>query len=288
MSTETPINDVTDTSFWVAYYRAKESVRPDALFQDRFASALVGERGRRISESMPSISKYTEWSVISRTVIIDRFIQKLIQDGVDAVINLGAGLDARPYRMSLPSHLEWVEVDYPKIIQHKSQILKEEKPHCKLTRVEVDLADDEKRKSFLNSVVPQAKKVLILTEGVIPYLSPEQVAELADNLYSQKRFAFWITEYFHPSVYPYLKGTVRSLKMKNAPFRFYPEDWNAFFRNHNWIEKETNYAGDIAIEFKRSLPMPALAKIILWFLPAKIERRVRNRSGHMIFKRKDS
>ena len=74
------------------------------------SAILVGERGKKISDSMGNTSRYTEWSVISRTVIIDRFIEKLIKDGVDAVINLGAGLDARPYRMNLPENLQWIEV----------------------------------------------------------------------------------------------------------------------------------------------------------------------------------
>src|SRR4051812_7004500 len=121
---ETLIDNVSDTSFWVAYYRAKESDRKDALFQDPYAKALVGERGKRISDSMAGISRYTEWSVVSRTVIIDRFIQKSLNEGVDAVINLGAGLDARPYRMDLPSALQWIEVDYPNIIAHKSRVLR--------------------------------------------------------------------------------------------------------------------------------------------------------------------
>ena len=54
------INDVSDTSFWVAYYRAKETQRTDALFQDRFAQLLIGERGERIAKHMAGISRYTE------------------------------------------------------------------------------------------------------------------------------------------------------------------------------------------------------------------------------------
>src|SRR5262245_5960497 len=112
----TMIGGVADTAFWVAYFRARESARKDALFQDPFAATLVGDRGRKIAESVAEISRYADWSVISRTVIIDRFIRQLLDEGVDAVVNLGAGLDTRPYRMQLPASLEWVEVDYPGIL----------------------------------------------------------------------------------------------------------------------------------------------------------------------------
>src|ERR1035441_2690519 len=107
------IDHVSDTALWVAYYRAKESKRPDALFHDPLAEVLLGDRGKKIADHMKTIGRYTEWSVISRTVIIDQFITKLIAAGVDIVLNLGAGLDTRPYRMNLPSTLRWFEVDYP-------------------------------------------------------------------------------------------------------------------------------------------------------------------------------
>jgi len=275
---------VSDTSFWVAYYRAVENERPDAIFKDPFAQKLVGEKGSRIAEHMGKISKYTQWSVVSRTIIIDRLIEKHVQHGVDVIINLGAGLDARPYRMSLPESLQWIEVDYARIIDYKNKILAEYKPKCQLTRTAVDLADDEMRKKFLGSVVPNAKRVLILTEGVIPYLTFEQVAKLATDLHNQKRFAFWITEYFHPRVYKYLKSTVRT-KMKNAPFQFYPENWFVFFKTYGWSELETRFGSEVAKEFKRLPPMPWYARLLLPLVPEKIKQQARRLVGYVIFKR---
>jgi methyltransferase (TIGR00027 family) len=285
MTDESLIANVSDTSFWVAYYRAKESLRPDALFRDPFAQALIGERGKQISDSMGKISRYTEWAVITRTVIIDRFIEQLIAEGVDAVINLGAGLDTRPYRMNLPPSLEWIEADFPHIVEHKNRTLQSATPKCRLTRVAVDLSADEERRSFLRNAAPQAKKVLILTEGVIPYLSSEQVAGLAKDLLGQPRFSYWITEYFHQKVYRYLKATVRELKMQNSPFRFYPEDWYGFFRAQGWEEKETRYGSEIAVEFRRQPPMGFLQKIMMPFIPKKVKDGFLRMAGYVVFRR---
>lgn len=279
------IENVSDTSFWVAYYRAKESEKDNSLFQDPLAKKLVGDRGQRISDSMPKVSQYTEWTVVSRTVIIDRFIEQMINEGVDVIINLGAGLDTRPYRMNLPQNLEWIEVDFPNIISHKSKILESEKPKCKLTRIELDLGDSEKRRIFLRTIAPDAKKVLVLTEGVIPYLSPDQVADLAKNLLAQPYFAYWIAEFLHPKVYPYLKDTARVLKMKNTPFLFFPDDWYGFFKMNGWDEKETRYSGEIAREFNRKPPMPAWFKLIWPFIPKKAKEASLKMTGFIIFKR---
>ncbi|MGZ3710968.1 MAG: hypothetical protein ACXVBE_04395 [Bdellovibrionota bacterium] len=46
MNQDSTIHDVSDTSFWVAHYRAVESERSDALFRDPYALKLVGERGK--------------------------------------------------------------------------------------------------------------------------------------------------------------------------------------------------------------------------------------------------
>lgn len=281
----TEIHDVSDTSFWVAHYRAIETQRPDSLFKDSLAQKLVGERGKRISDSMGKVSRYTAWSVVSRTVVIDRFIEQLIQAGVDAIVNLGAGLDTRPYRMNLPQNLEWVEVDHTNIIQYKNKVLSAETPKCKLTRFAFDLADAEKRKEAFRTLVPNAKKVLVLTEGVIPYLSPEQVADLGRDLFAEERFAYWIAEYFHPKVYPYLKKATFTAKMRNAPFKFYPDDWFGFFKALGWKEKQTRYAGEIAIEFKRKPPMEWWVPLILPFLSKKVKEQFIRMSGHVIFER---
>ncbi len=286
MDQESRINDVSDTSFWVAQYRAVETDRPDALFRDPLAKDLVGPRGKKISDSMANIGRYTEWAVVSRTVIIDRFIEKLISEGVDAVVNLGAGLDTRPYRMNLPQNLEWIEADYPNIIEHKEAILKAHHPKCRLTRIKVDLADPKERENFFSQVVPAAKKVLILTEGVLPYLTSDQVTELSNDLLKQSRFKYWIAEYFHSKVYKYLQTTVRDLKMKNAPFQFYPPQWKPFFDQLGWAEKETRYVGEIAAEFKRKPPMPWFAKFIAPFLSKESKEQMGRLTGYMIFIRK--
>lgn len=286
---ENPIENVSDTSFWVAYFRAQETARPDALFNDPFAARLAGEHGKRIAESMPELSRYTAWSVVARTVIIDRFIENGVRSGdIDAVVNLGAGLDARPYRMNLPSTFPWVEVDYPNIIQYKTKILANEKPRVQLARIELDLAVAEKRRAFFASVLPSAKKILVLTEGVIPYLTESQTEELGKDLFTRAEFSAWVTEYFDPKVYPYLRRSARQKLMRKSPFVFYPQNWFGFFEKTGWVEKETRFTAEIAEESGRMPPMPKFLGWIFPFLPKKVREGAVRLMGYTMLKRKTS
>lgn len=288
MNHATPIEHVSDTAFWVAYFRAKENVRAQALFRDPYAQKLAGARGKAFADSAPKVSFYTEWTVIARTVIIDRFIERAVNEGVDAIVNLGAGLDARPYRMNLPQNLRWIEADYSKLIDYKNEVLINEQPKCALTRIGVDLADTQARQQFLHNVVPDAKNVLILTEGVIPYLSPDEVAMLAQDIFAHERFRYWIAEYIRKDIYKYLQSAEREGELKKTPFKFFPEEWYPFFAKFGWIEKETRFVSEIAAEFNRTMPMPLIGRIIVKLLPKRVREQALRSSGFVLFKRNDS
>src|SRR5207247_3617279 len=116
--TEPLIRNISDTARWVATYRARETARPNALFHDPFAKRLAGERGEQIAAAMPNVSG-TDWPFVIRTYLFDRYIAAAIERGVDTVLNLAAGLDARPYRMALPASLTWIEVDLPGLLSYK-------------------------------------------------------------------------------------------------------------------------------------------------------------------------
>src|SRR4051794_18255748 len=95
------IRDLADTARWAAAYRAQESRRADSLFHDPYAISLAGERGEEIAANMPSGTR-NAWGWVTRTYLFDRIILDQVAAGADLVINLAAGLDARPYRMNLP------------------------------------------------------------------------------------------------------------------------------------------------------------------------------------------
>lgn len=279
------IQHVSDTAIWVAHYRAMESQRPDALFHDRLAALLAGPRGRGFAAQMQRTQRYTAWSVVVRTVIIDDFIQKLVADGVDTVLNLGAGLDTRPYRLALPETLRWIEVDYPGPMAEKEEQLAAEKPGVRLERIGLDLANVEERRRLFAAIGASSKKVLVLTEGVIPYLTEEQVSSLAGDLHAEKTFQFWITEYFAPHLYQWFQNKKRQERMKNAPFVFFPRDWLGLFRAHGWVPRETRYTAAEGIRIGRKAPHPLWVRLLLKLSSPQRAEAASRFSGYIVFGR---
>jgi methyltransferase (TIGR00027 family) len=224
------------------------------------AAKLSGEHGRNILTTIPR-RFVGAWSVVIRTVIIDAFIHEAIANGVDTILNLGAGLDTRPYRMALPKSLRWIEVDYPHVIELKDTRLADERPNCRLDRVKLDLTGHAARRQLFAEVSQSAAGVLVLTEGVIPYLTEPDVAALADDLRQTDKIRFWIVDYFSPEAIRYGRK-MRARFMRNAPFRFEPKDWFSFFSRRGWRAAEIRYIAEEAERLDR--PMPLSLRLKAW------------------------
>lgn len=281
--TETPITHVSDTALWVAAFRAIESDRPDALFQDSLAAALTGDKGRAIANSMPH-AKITAWMMAIRTIAIDQLIYQAIDAGAETVINIGAGLDTRPYRLDLPKNLRWVEIDFPHMITWKNEKLAGESPRCHLERFGLDVADRDIANRLYRELGTQTKKALVITEGVIPYLANDEAGKLAQDLYAVPTFKFWIQDYYRAS-----KSMRRSQKMnekmKNAPFKFEHADPLAFFGGYGWKIRHKINAFEEAAKYKRPFPVPFPWSLLMRLLPRHRRETMRTAMGYVLFER---
>ncbi len=252
MESSTPlIRNISDTALLAAVYRAREIQRRDALFQDPLAAKLAGERGEKIAEGLPFSNRHT-WSWITRTYLFDQFITEQVQQGVDVVINLAAGLDARPYRMPLPSSLTWVEIDLPGILDYKDEVLEKETPICKVERVRMDLGDTITRTEKFNELNQKANKTLILSEGLLMYLTTDQVKELAMDLASQESFAGWVIDLISPGLLKMLQENIGGpLSQGGASLKFAPEEGIEFFNHHGWKAIDVRALLKTAAKLKR-------------------------------------
>jgi len=172
---------------------------------------------------------------VTRTYLFDQFVAEQVAEGVDMVVNLAAGLDARPYRMKLPASLQWIEVDLPDILAYKEEILANEKPVCTLERVRLDLSNVDGRRQLFDKLSKRAKRVLIVSEGFLTYLAPDQVGALAKDLAGPSSFQSWALDMMSPGLLKMLQKRIGShLAEAGAPFKFGPPEGPDFFSPFGW------------------------------------------------------
>jgi methyltransferase (TIGR00027 family) len=255
------VRNISDTALWAAAFRARENDRKDALFRDPLAARLAGPRGFMIANTLSTESHGVSW--ITRTFLFDLLIAAEIARGVDVVINLGAGLDTRPYRMRLPRSLLWVEVDSPAILAYKEGLLAEEQPRCMIERVGLDLSDSKARQTVLAGFAKKGRNILVVTEGVLIYLTSGEVASLASELVAEHAFKSWILELASHHVLDTMQRTAgEQLRRAGACFQFGPAEGPSFFEPYGWHAVETRSVLKTAVELGRTPIDPKLSRLI--------------------------
>lgn len=279
-----PIRHVSDTALWVAIYRAMESERPDAIFRDPFARRLGGERGEAIVRHMPKGQSFA-WPMIVRTAVMDETILRCVTQGAKTVLNLAAGLDARPYRLTLPAELRWFHVDLPDMIAYVREHLAGETPRCALEYVAADLTDAAARRDVLTRAAASGP-VLVITEGLLVYLTAEQVGSLARDLRDVAQARWWLTDLASPMLQKFLeKRWGPRLAAGNAPMQFFPADGTAFFAPHGWREAEFRSTWDESWRLKRAMRGAWLWRLLSVFYSKQRQEAGRRMAGTVLLQR---
>lgn len=232
-----PIRNVSGTAFWVAEYRAMQTAQQYPLFRDPWAAALAGTRGREVMRALRG-SKRGAWVMSMRTLALDQLVvQGIAEHGYDTVINLGAGLDTRAYRLPLPQQLRWFDVDMPEIIAHKRDVLRDATARCDYRPLSADLSVDAVRTQTLAQTTRDSSKTLVITEGLLEYLTPQAVHSLARELRSYAAVHGWLCNLMSPYGLRRVSSFTRRLQQANAPLLFTAEDADVF-RDDGWREME--------------------------------------------------
>lgn len=276
------IGSVADTALWTASLRAIEGGRRDAAFIDPFADLLAGAAGRKIARAM-SPSAVVGWGVVVRTSAIDRLLEEAVQAGVDLILDLGAGMDTRPYRLQLPSSLRWVEVDLPAVVAVKNERLRHHRPACRVERIAMNLLAREDRRRLFADLAGQCRKALVIAEGMIPYFSNADAAGLALDIHGHPAFGEWILDYDNAGMRQTPAGWKR--KLKAAPFRFSVVDWFRFFGEFGWKTRKAITSAEESTRLNRPFPWVFPQGFLLRALPAAVSHRVLCASGAVSLER---
>jgi methyltransferase (TIGR00027 family) len=172
------------TALGVAASRAAETAGSNPLIRDEFARILVssagpawarladpqlawldgdedGRRAHRIGIDYQAV----------RTHFFDEYFHNAAEAGIRQVVILAAGLDSRAYRLSWPDGTVVYEIDQPKVLEYKTDILQQHgaTPTASRRPVPVDLRDDWPG-ALAAAGFDRTRPTAWLAEGLLPYL----------------------------------------------------------------------------------------------------------------------
>ncbi|GAA1238516.1 class I SAM-dependent methyltransferase [Prauserella halophila] len=184
------VSGVGITALGVAAARAVETSRDDALVRDPYAAEFV--RAAESPVPMPTGAgdvAHDEhcWSLMSVFLgLRSRFLDEYLLDscaepagasGTRQIVLLAAGLDSRTFRLPWPEDAVVYEVDQPRVLEFKDDVLARSgaEPGCTRRAVPVDLRDDWAA-ALRGSGFDPGAPTSWLAEGLMPYL-PADAAE---------------------------------------------------------------------------------------------------------------
>lgn len=165
------LNGVSETLLIPLYARARESQRPDAMFRDEKAVAMINQIDCDFSRLR--IQRHDEVAVILRMKKFDSHVLNFLahhSEGV--VVHIGCGLDTRFERVD-NGQVEWFDLDMPDVIALRQKFLTNENSRYHT------LATSVFEKGWLAEVnYLKPRPFLFIAEGVLLYFEEAQVKGL--------------------------------------------------------------------------------------------------------------
>lgn len=178
---------VSATAVGVAAIRAAEAARTDALFADPLADAFVRAAGTRWGPGTDPppperVAALIMW-VRVRTRFLDDVVLDACANGCRQIVTLGAGLDARAFRLDLPADGRLFELDLSEILAFKQSVLRGEQhtPACERIVVPTDLTGDWTG-ALHDAGFDGALTTTWIAEGLLVYLPEQRREAVIDNV----------------------------------------------------------------------------------------------------------
>ena len=164
---------VGGTAVAVAVARAVESRRPDSWFFDPLAEyvAEIAEL-RREDEPRPGLVCW----VAVRTRFLDEMLADAVAAGIRQVVLLGAGLDARAFRLPWADGVRLFEVDGAPVLGAKQRMVDAlgAEPGCERHVVFADLTTSTWPERLIAGGFRTEQPTCWIAEGVLVYLNPAE------------------------------------------------------------------------------------------------------------------
>ncbi|WP_102141324.1 SAM-dependent methyltransferase [Mycobacterium hubeiense] len=185
MRTDNDTWDITtsvgSTALFVAASRALEACKPDPLAVDPYAEvfcrAVGGQWSALLDGAAPDHDLKSEFGEHfvnfqgARTKYFDAYFADAADAGVRQIVILAAGLDSRAYRLGWPAGTLVFELDQPRVLDFKREVLADrgDTPRAERREVPVDLREDWPA-ALRDAGFDPAKPSAWLAEGLLLYL----------------------------------------------------------------------------------------------------------------------
>ena len=232
-------NQTSMTAIGIAIVRGIESEKPEGkrICYDPYASQLVSPFLYKFVRFFDKIG-YSEIKgpgvmgfLTVRDRHVDGYLKACLKDGIQQLVILGAGLDARAYRFEeLKNDVKVFEVDHPASQATKLEKLKQvfgsQPTH--VIYVGIDFNTQRLDQRLFKSGYDERLKTLFIWQGVTQYLTPESVDSSLDFIaeHSGPGSAV-IFDYMYPTL---LDGTIKRGEVANM-------------RSKRWISNEMRTFG---------------------------------------------
>lgn len=168
---------VSKTAYYCCGVRMLDAQSKNPICNDEYAHVFMNEEGLNAFEPFRS-EVHPNRSNVTRHRIIDDLIRDAIKTDPEVqIVIVGSGFDSRAFRIKGGN---WIELDEESIIAVKNEKLPLDTCSNQLTRISIDFETEsleEKLRMYATD-----KKVIVIVEGVLMYLTEADVKSLLVTL----------------------------------------------------------------------------------------------------------
>lgn len=209
MKQKIQLTGVNETMLMPVYARALESRKKNAAFYDETAVKTVESLDYNFKQH--GKNKLNVWGCISRAIILDREAAAYIAQHPDcSVINMACGLDDRFSRVD-NGKITWYNIDLESVMEIRKTIVPVRDRAVEITS---SILDFDWMKEIENK-----DQVLIIAEGILPYLEEADVKKLYDAVAASFKSCTLLLELMSSFLVEHQKMH-DTVKITNAAFRF--------------------------------------------------------------------